>query len=144
MMRIRTLLAFALLAVPATLAAQGGPPQGRGMGMGAMNSAQLLLDKSADLSLTAAQTARLKVLADSLTKVNAPHQAAITKIRESGVAMNEMSDADRTKLREASMAMRENDTAIRAKVKEALSAEQWTKAEEIFAAAMPQRRRGGG
>lgn len=144
-MRIRTLVALAMLAVPASLAAQGGPPQGRGpgMGMGAMNSAQLLLDKSADLSLTAEQTAKIKVLADSLVKLNAPHQAAIAKIRESGVAMNEMSDADRTKMREASMAMRENDTATREKVKAILSAEQWTKAEAIFAAAMPQRRRGG-
>lgn len=144
-MRIRTLAALALLAVPVSLNAQGGPPQGRGggMGMGAGNSAQLMLDNAADLALTADQTAKIRMLADSLVKWNAPHQAVITKMRESGVNMAEMSDADRTRMRDASMAMRENDTKVRDSLKTVLDAGQWTKAEAIFAAAMPQRRRGG-
>lgn len=145
-MRMRSLFALALLAVPASLAAQGGgPPQGRGQGrgMGMQNSAQLLLDKSADLALTADQTAKIKTLADSLTKLNAPHQATIAKMREAG-NMADMSDADRQKMRDASTAMRTNDQTIREALQKVLSAEQWTKAEEIFAAAMPQRRRGRG
>jgi len=112
------------------------------MGM-ASNSAQLLLDRATDLALSADQSAKIKVLADSLVKLNAPHQMVITKIRESGVDMRELPDADRTRIREASAAMRANDEATRGKLKTLLSAEQWTKAEEIFAAAMPQRRRGG-
>jgi len=141
-MKKNWLVALALLAVPVAVAAQGGPPQGRGMGM-ASNSAQLLLDRAADLALSADQSAKIKVLADSLVKLNAPHQMVITKIRESGVDMRELPDAERTKLREASAAMRANDEATRGQLKTLLSAEQWTKAEEIFAAAMPQRRRGG-
>ncbi len=145
-MKMRSLFALALLAVPASLAAQGGgPPQGRGQGrsMGAQNSAQLLLDSAAVLALTADQTAKVKMFADSLTKLNAPNQAMITKMREAG-NMADMSDADRTKLREASTAMRTNDQTIREALQKVLSADQWTKAEAIFAAAMPQRRRGGG
>jgi Spy/CpxP family protein refolding chaperone len=145
-MKMRSLFALALLAVPASLAAQGGgPPQGRGgQGMrGAQNSAQLLLDNAADLALTADQTAKVKTLADSLTKLNAPQQAVLTKMREAG-NMADMSDADRTKMREASTAMRTNDQTIREALQKVLSADQWTKAEAIFAAAMPQRRRGGG
>jgi len=146
-MKMRSLFALALLAVPASLAAQGGgPPQGRGQGrtMGAQNSAQLLLDNAADLALTADQTAKVKMFADSLTKLNAPHQAVITKMREAGGSMADMSDADRTKMRDASTAMRTNDQTIREALQKVLSADQWTKAEAIFAAAMPQRRRGGG
>jgi len=145
-MRMRSLFALALLAVPASLAAQGGgPPQarGQGRGMGMQNSAQLLLDKSADLSLTADQTAKIKTLADSLTKLNAPQQAVLTKMREAG-NMADMSDADRQKMRDASTAMRTNDQTIREALQKVLSAEQWTRAEAIFAEAMPQRRRGGG
>jgi len=143
---MRWLFALALLAVPASLAAQGGgPPQGRGQGrgMGMQNSAQLLLDKSADLALTADQTSKIKTLADSLTKLNAPQQAVLTKMREAG-SMADMSDADRQKMRDASTAMRTNDQTIREALQKVLSAEQWTKAEAIFAEAMPQRRRGGG
>lgn len=145
-MKMRSLFALALLAVPASLAAQtGGPPQGRGgqRGTGAQNSAQLLLDNTADLALSADQTAKVKVLADSLTKLNAPQQALVTKMREGG-NMADMSDADRTKMRDASTAMRTNDQTIRDALQKVLSADQWTKAEAIFAAAMPQRRRGGG
>jgi hypothetical protein len=142
---MRSLFALALLAVPASLAAQGGgPPQGRGQGLGAQNPAQLLLDKSADLALTADQSAKITVLADSLTKLNAPHQEVITKMRESGVNMREMAEADRTKMREASTAMRTNDQTIRDALQKLLSAEQWTKAEAIFAEAMPRRRGRGG
>jgi len=146
-MKMRSLFALALLAVPASLAAQtGGPPQGRGgqgRGMGAQNSAQLLLDNAADLALTADQTAKVKMFADSLTKLNAPQLAVLTKMREAG-NMADMSDADRTKMRDASTAMRTNDQTIRESLQKVLSADQWTKAEAIFAAAMPQRRRGGG
>ncbi len=134
-MRKAMVLAFAMLAVPALASAQGGPPGG-GRGMMQQNVAKLLIDKQADLSLTAEQVTKLEAVAKKIDEKTTPIMADLRKARESG-AGREVMMGKMQELRGVS------DEAFEKDIKPVLSEEQATKAAKIIEESRPMRRGGG-
>lgn len=134
-MRKAVVFAVALgLAVPALASAQGGGQ--RGPGMMQQNVAQLLVDKKADLGLSAEQVTKLEVVAKTLEEKNAPLIEEMRAARQNG--------ADRQAMMATMQKIRtHSDEAFEKEIKPVLSAGQVTKAEQIIAASRPPRRGGG-
>jgi Spy/CpxP family protein refolding chaperone len=144
-MSTRRIVAVLLLALPATLAAQGqpSPPQrGGGFQRGATNPFQVALGKSADLKLTEEQTAKLRELDKALREKNEPIMAEIRKLRGSGTSMRDIPEADRAKLRELMQTIRKNAAEGTESLKDVLTDEQVQQVQKILQEASAPRPRG--
>lgn len=136
----RWLVAVALLAMPGAVVAQG-----RGMGAMMQSPLRVVLDKKAELGLSAEQVAKIEAMEAELAKTNEAPMAEVRKIREANPDMRNMPEAERDKMREQMRTIQTNNTAAREKLKDVLTPEQLAAANEAIEAAMPRRgRRGGG
>lgn len=133
---MRKAMVFAVamgLAMPALASAQGGAQ--RGPGMMQQNVAALLVEKKAELALSAEQVTKLEVVAKTLEEKNAPLIEEMRAARQNG--------GDRQAMMATMQKIRGNaDEAFEKEIKPLLGAEQITKAEQIIAESR-QRRRGG-
>jgi hypothetical protein len=139
----RLIAAAAFLAVPGVVFAQGGGGRG-GMGGGMMNPLQVVLDKKADLNLSADQVAKIEELKKALEEQNRVPMAEMQKIRQAHPERGAMPEEERTKMRAQGMLIQQNNTAAREKLKDVLNAEQLVAANKAIDEARPMRGRRGG
>src|SRR5262245_9588174 len=125
----RYLAALALLALPATLLAQGGRERGgRGFGPGA-NPVEFVLQHRSDLNLSADQVTKLEAVASQLEQNNKPIIAELQKNRPAN--RQEMTEQQREAMRSVMEKLRDNREDAQKQMAGILTQDQETKLESL-------------
>jgi Spy/CpxP family protein refolding chaperone len=135
-------VALTLMLVPSVLLAQvAGRQGGRRGGPEALqrNVIEIIIQKKAELSLTAEQVAQLEPIGKKLDEDNKPVVETLAKLR--GTGMRDLTDEQRAELRTQMETLRENRMAALEQANAVLSSDQQAKLREVLRQQM--RGRGG-
>jgi hypothetical protein len=130
----RYAVALMLLLVPTVLLAQGESRRaGRRGGPDGMqrNVIEIIIEKKADLSLSAEQVAQLEPIARKLEEDNQPVLAELQKLR-GNTGMRDLTEEQRTQMRAQMDKLRDNRTAALEQANAVLSTDQKEKVRTLL------------